>query len=150
MTFPAALPNNCFFFGFGNTSGSSGSSYIFCQPKQGRIAITPSNYSAEQNSYPNPSGNWSGLTNLHVTAVFNPPQGRLALYTNGVLVAQNIAVSTPLSAVNNVFSYIGRSLYSGDSYFNFNLDEFRIYSGALSSSDIATTHALGPDQVLSF
>jgi hypothetical protein len=148
VTFPTALPNNCFFFGFGNISGNSGSSYIFCQPKSGRIAITPTNYSAEQNTAPNPSGNWSSKTNLHVTAVFNPAQGQLALYTSGTLVAQSTSVTTPLSAINNLFSYIGRSFYSGDPYIDCNLNEFRIYNGAFNASDIAATQSLGPDQVI--
>jgi len=148
VTFPTTLPNNCFFFGFGNVSGTSGSSYIFCQPKSGRIAITPTNYSAEQNTSPNPSGNWSSQANLHVTAVFNPPRGQMALYVNGVLKAQSSSVTTQLSAINNMFSYIGRSFYSGDPYIDFNLDEFRIYNGAFSASDIAATQSLGPDQVI--
>jgi len=148
VTFPATLPTNCFFFGFGNISGTSGSSYIFCQPKSGRLAITPTNYSAEQNTAPNPSGNWSNQTNLHVTAVFDPAQAQMALYVNGVLKAQSTSVTTPLSAINNLFSYIGRSFYSGDPYFDFNLDEFRIYNGAFRSSDIAATQSLGPDQVI--
>ena len=148
-TFPNALPANCFLFGFGNISGNTGYNYIFCQPSQGRIAITATNWSGEQNTSPNPSGNWSGQTNLHVTAVFNPPQGQLALYTNGVLAAQNTSVTIPISSVSNLFSYIGRSLYGGDSYFDFNLDEFRLYNQALSSSEIAGTHALGPNQLLS-
>ena len=79
-------------------------------------------------------GNWSGLTNLHVTAVFNPPQGRLALYTDGVLAAQNTAVTIPLGSVNDLFSFVGRSLYSGDACFEFKLDEFRIYNQALSAA----------------
>ena len=95
--FPGTLPANCFLFGFGNTSGNSGNNYIFCQPEHGRIAITPSDYSGEQNTSPNPSGDWSGLTNLHVTAVFNPPAGSLALYTNGVLAAVNNSVTVPMS-----------------------------------------------------
>jgi hypothetical protein len=148
VTFPATLPNNCFFFGFGNASGASGSSYIFCQPKSGRIAITPTDHSSEQNTAPNPSGNWSNQTNLHVTAVFNPPQRQMALYVNGVLKAQNTSVTTPLSAIKNLFSYIGRSFYSGDPGIDFNLDEFRIYNGAFSSADVATTQSLGPDQVI--
>lgn len=147
VTFPSQLPNNCFLFGFGNSSGGSGNSYIFCQPKQGRIAITPSNYNGEQDTAPNPSGNWSLMTNLHVTAVFNPPQGSLSLYTNGVLVAQNTSVTIPLSSVNDLFSYIGRSLYN-DPYIDVNLDEFRIYNGALQADDIAASDALGPNQVL--
>jgi hypothetical protein len=148
-SFPGTLPTSCFLFGFGNINGSAGNGYIFCQPRNGRIAITPSNWSGEQTTSPNPSGNWSGLNNLHVTAVFNPPQGRLALYTNGVLAAQNTAVTVPLSSVNELFCFIGRSLYSDDAYFNFNLDEFRIYNQALSTNEIAATDALGANQLLS-
>ena len=142
------LPANCFFFGFGNISGSSGEQYIFCQPKSARIAITPASYASEQISSPNPSGNWSGQTNLHITAVFDPPDGYLALYTNGVLAAINQAVTVPLSSVNDLFNFIGRSLYSADSYFNFSIDEFRIYKSALSADQIADTQMLGPNQTL--
>ncbi len=102
----------------------------------------------EQNTSPNPSANWSNQTNLHVTAVFDPSQGKLALYTNGTLAAQSTSVATPLSAINNMFSYIGRSFYSGDSYIDFNLNEFRIYNGAFTADDIAATQLLGPDQVI--
>jgi len=147
VTFPMTLPNNCFFFGFGNISGTSGSGYIFCQPKSGRLAITPTNPASEQNTSPNPSGNWSNQKNVHVTAVFNPPRGQMALYVNGVLQAQSNSVTTPLNDIKNLFSYIGRSFYSGDPYIDFNLDEFRIYKGAFSASDVATTQSLGPDQV---
>jgi hypothetical protein len=148
VTFPTTLPNNCFFFGFGNIRDTSGAGYIMCQPKAGRLAITPTNYSAEQNTSPNPSGNWSNQTNLHVTAVFNPPRGQMALYVNGVLKSQSSSVTTPLSAINNLFSYIGRSFYSGDPYIDFNLDEFRIYSGAFGPADVAATQSLGPDQLI--
>jgi hypothetical protein len=143
------LPGACFFYGFGNILGSSGEQYIFCQPRNGRIAITATNYSGEQNSAPNPSGNWSGLAALHITSVFNPPAGYLALFTNGVLVAINNSVTVPFASVNDLYSYIGRSLYSGDSYFDVSLDEFRIYNGPLSLNEIAASQALGPDQVLS-
>jgi len=142
------LPGACFFYGLGNTSGTQGIDYIFCQPQNGRIAITDTDYSGEQNSLPRIAGDWSGLTNLHITSVYNPPAGYLALYTNGVLLAVNTGITVPLSSVNAVVNYIGRSLYSGDAYFNFSLDEFRIYRGALSASEIAASQALGPDQVL--
>ncbi len=143
------LPSACFFFGFGNIIGSSGEQYIFAQPLNGRIAITATNYAGEQNTSPNPSGSWAGQTNLHITAVFNPPLGYLALYTNGVLAAINTAVTIPFTSVNNLYSYIGRSLYSGDSYFTVSLDEFRIYNGALSAADIAASQVLGSGALLS-
>jgi alpha-L-arabinofuranosidase len=147
VTFANQLPVNCFFFGFGNTNGSLGTNYIFCAPRAGRIAITGGTYSSEQNAYGN--FDFSFHTNFHMTAVFNPPAGYLALYTNGVLAGINNAVTTPFSSVNDVYSYIGRSLYSADPYPDFSLDEFRIYNGALQTSEITATQVLGPNQMLS-
>ncbi len=146
VTFPDQLPVNCFFFGFGNSIGAAGTNYIFCAPRAGRIAIAGGTYSSEQNAYGN--FDFSFHTNFHLTAVFNPPAGNVALYTNGILAAINSAVTTPLSAVNDVYSFIARSLYSGDPYLDCTLDEFRIYRGALSTSEIAATQVLGPDQLL--
>jgi hypothetical protein len=147
VTFPDQLPVNCFFFGFGTSSGSSGEDYIFCAPQGGRIAITSGNYSSEQNAYGN--FDFSFHTNFHVTAVFDPPAGYVALYTNGVLAGINNAVTIGFTSVNNVYSWIGRSLYSADPYPDFSLDEFRIYNGALQSSQIAATQVLGQNQLLS-
>ena len=145
-TFPNQLPVNCFFFGFGNSLGTSGTNYIFCAPRAGRIAISGGNYSSEQNAYGN--FDFSFHTNFHVTAVFNPPANSVALYTNGVLAGINNSVTTPFTAVNDVYSFVGRSLYSGDPYADFTLDEFRIYNGALSAAEVAATQVLGPNQLL--
>ena len=146
VTFPDQLPVNCFFFGFGNINGSSGENYIFCAPQGGRAAITSGNYSLEQNAY---TGiDFSYHTNFHLTFIFNPPGGYLAIYTNGILSAINNSVTTTFASVDDVYSQIGRSLYSADPYPDFTLDEFRIYNGALSAAEIAVTDALGPDQLL--
>jgi alpha-L-arabinofuranosidase len=150
VTFPDQLPVNCFFYGFGNTDGSgAGEDYIFCAPQSGRIAITGADpgYNGEQNA--GPIGDLSYSTNLHLVAVYNPPAGYLALYTNGVLAVINNTVTVPMSSVNDLLSYIGRSLYNADPYPDLILDEFRIYNGALTSNDITATQTLGPTQVLS-
>jgi alpha-L-arabinofuranosidase len=147
VTFPDEIAVNCFFFGFGNSSGGSGVNYIFCAPRAGRIAITSGTWSGEQNAYGN--FDFSYHTNFHVTAVFNPPAGSVALYTNGVLAGINNAVTVPMSSVNDAYSFIGKSLYSGDPYPDFTLDEFRIYNGALSANEIAATQVLGAGQLLS-
>ena len=84
-----ALPVNCFFWGFGNTDGSgAGEDYVFCAPKAGRVAITGSDpgYTGEQNA--NSGADWSGWTNLHIVAIYNPPANQVVLYTNGVLAAR--------------------------------------------------------------
>lgn len=150
VTFPDQLPANCFFYGFGNTDGSgAGENYIFCAPQAGRIAITAADpgYTGEQNA--SGAGDLSFHTNLHVTAVYNPPAGYVALYTNGVLAAMNNSVTVSMSSVASVLNYIGRSLYSADPYPDMSVDEFRIYNGALQSNEIAATQMLGPGQLLS-
>ncbi len=150
VTFPDQLPVNCFFYGFGNTDGGgSGMDYIFCAPQGGRIAITSADpgYTGEQNA--TGAGDFSYHTNLHVVAVYNPPGGYLALYTNGTLAALNSAVTVPFSSVSSVLNYVGRSLYNGDPYPDLSLDEFRIYNGVLYADEIAATQVLGPNQLLS-
>lgn len=150
VTFPDQLPVNCFFYGFGNTDGSGyGETYIFCAPQGGRIAITAADpgYTGEQNA--GPIGDLSHSTNLHIVAIYDPPAGYLALYTNGALAALNTSVTVPMSSVNDALSYIGRSLYNSDPYPDMVLDEFRLYNGALSTNEIAATQFLGPNQPLS-
>ena len=146
VTFPTQLPVNCFYFGFGNSSGGAGLDYIFCAPRAGRVAITDATYTGEQNA--GGAGDLSFRTNLHLTAVFNPPAGSLTLYTNGVLAGINTGVTVPLSSVDDTLCYLAKSLYNGDPYPDMTLDEFRIYGGALSPNEIAASQALGPDQLL--
>ena len=142
------LPANCYLFSFGNTDGSgNGENYIFCAPQFARITISgidPGN-SAEQNATCN---GWSGQTNLHVVAIYNPAGLSLAIYTNGVLAALNNSVTTSLTAVSNVLSYLGRSLYASDPYTPINVDEFRIWNGVLNSQQIALDAASGPTQII--
>jgi hypothetical protein len=47
-----------------------------------------------------------------------------------------------------VSNYFGRSQYA-DPHLNGELDEVRIHSVALSAAEIAASHALGPNQLLS-
>jgi len=146
VSFPTALPNWCRLFDFGNTSGGDGVNYIFFTPQSGIMRISDSNWSGEEGI---PAvQNFSFQNDLHITAVINPPDNRMALYANGVLVGLNNNITLPLSSVNNVYSYIGRSLYASDPYCDMVLDEFRIYDGALTEYEIAATQSLGPDQTL--
>jgi Glycosyl hydrolase catalytic core/Ricin-type beta-trefoil lectin domain-like len=144
-----ALPVNCFFWGFGNTDSSgSGEDYIFCAPKAGRVAITGADpgYTGEQNA--NSGMDWSGQSNLHIVAIYNPPAKQLVLYTNGALAAINTNVTTSISSVNDVYSYIGRSLYSVDPYAPLNVAEFRVWNGALNAQQVALDAASGPAQII--
>ncbi|HMP84871.1 MAG TPA: LamG domain-containing protein, partial [Verrucomicrobiota bacterium] len=84
----------------------------------------------------------------HVAVTLNGNTG--ILYLNGVQVGiTNNMTLRPSSLGNTVNNYLGRSQYAGDAYLNSTFDEFRIYSVALSASEIAAPYALGPSDVLS-
>jgi hypothetical protein len=140
------LPSACFLYGFGDTDTNTGygQSYIFCQPQNGRIAISPINWPGEQGC--GGAGNLSSRT-VHVTSVYNPVAGYVELYTNGVLVSANNAVTVQMSSISNQLNYIARSLYNGDQYFDVALDEFRIWDGALNPLQVAGCDVAGPDTV---
>jgi hypothetical protein len=141
------LPSACFLYGFGNTdSGGAGENYIFCHPQNGRIAIcgVDPGWQGEQGC--GGAGNLSGLT-IHVTSVYNPVAGYCELYTNGVLVSANNGVTVPMSLIATQLNYIARSLYTGDSYMDVNLNEFRIWNGALNGLQVAGCDLAGPDTV---
>ena len=131
--------------------GNNTTTYMFLTPQNGstskvRFAITTSGGGGEQQI--------NGLSALsagawyHVAVTLSGNTG--ILYVNGAAVGTNSAMTlTPSSLGNTANNYIGRSQYSADPYLNDVIDEFRIYSVALSASEIAATDALGPNQVLS-
>lgn len=60
------------------------------------------------------------------------------LYVDGVAVGTNSSMSlNPSSLGSTTQNYIGKSQFA-DPYFNGMVDEFRIYNGALSASEVAT------------
>jgi hypothetical protein len=148
-TFASNLPWPSWFFGFGSTdAGGAGGNYLFCSEGGGRFAISgvDPGYLGETNAYT--SFSWSGKT-LHLACVLDPANGFIKVYTNGTLAGAGTLGTYSLAVVSNQHSYINRSLYSGDPYVNLSINEFRIYSRALSAAEIAATDALGPDQLLS-
>jgi hypothetical protein len=78
-----------------------------------------------------PSSAWH-----HVAVVLAKPY--LNYYIDGVLAAQltNMSLSPKdLGPTSN--NWIGRSAYTSDPYLSAEVDEFRLYSGVLSASDVA-------------
>jgi hypothetical protein len=89
-----------------------------------------------------------GSTNIHITSVFNPPAGYLALYLNGVLAGEDASVTIPMSGVQAVRNIVGADNWP-DPGMQGAISEFRIYNGALQADEIAATQVLGPNQLLS-
>jgi hypothetical protein len=150
-------------FTFGDMDATSGLGhhYISCQPRTAvataQIGIADANpgYAHEQDSWFAPI--LDGMTNLHIVAVYHPLVGYLSFYTNGTLAAINSSITIPLAnalSTGAPLNFIGRSLYTGfaltvpDPYLVALVDEFRIYSGALTPGQIKANAALGPNQLV--
>jgi hypothetical protein len=148
-TFPDQMPVNPMLFAFGNTDAvGDGYNYIFCAPQGGRIAISGVDPGFDGEQGCGGAGDLSFHTNIHLTAVFDPPAGAEYWYTNGVLVSSNMAITIPMSYVDDVTNFICHSIYTADPHEDLNMIEFRIYNGALSAADVAAEQALGPSQLL--
>lgn len=124
--------------------GSDSNKYIFINAQSGsgnvRGAITTSTYTGEQgvDSSPSfPQGVWK-----HFALVISGDTKQEILYLDGVQAAVNNNITlTPsqiYDAAKDFSGYIGKSLYSGDPYFNGTVDDFRIYNRALTSTEIQT------------
>lgn len=122
--------------------GSNSSRYLFMSPNYQssalRAAITTGSWSTEQavSSSALPAGSWQ-----HVAVTINSATRTAVLYVNGSPVATNTSVTLKASdlydAAASSSGYIGKSLYSSDPYLGAAVDDFRIYSKALSADDVA-------------
>jgi hypothetical protein len=119
--------------------GTGQSVYMFLTPRNGqnnvaRFAITVGGGGGEQKidgTAALPTGVWT-----HVAVALSGSTG--VLYVNGMPVGTNSAMTLkPSSLGNTTLNYIGKSQYN-DPYLNGQVDEFRIYSRALNSAEVAT------------
>nr|WP_233566685.1 DUF5695 domain-containing protein [Cohnella endophytica] len=119
--------------------GTGTSNYMFLAPRAGgsglRFAITTSGNGSEQqlNAPVLTTGSWT-----HVAVTLTGSTGRL--YVNGALVATNTSMTLkPSSLGNTTLNYIGKSQF-GDPYLNGAIDDFTIYSRALSATEITSLY----------
>jgi hypothetical protein len=87
---------------------------------------------------------------VHVAVVYDPPTGRAAIYQDGELLVEDDVdqARMPLSQLDDVNCFLGRSNYSADDSFDGALDEVRIYDHALTADEISLSFARGPDAPL--
>ena len=85
------------------------------------------------------------LGNLHLVLVYDPSSDMLSVYTNGVLMAANAAATIPLSAIQDAHCYLGKSSYASDANGVANVDEFRIYNGAMAAAQVQADYGAGPN-----
>ena len=125
-----------FDFGTGTTN------YMFLTPQytatapnaaKPRFAIRTSAAAEQQltSSAAIPANTWT-----HIAVTLTGSTGRM--YLNGTLVATNAGMSlNPASLGNTTLKYFGRSQFAADPYLDGSLDDFHIFSRALSAAEIA-------------
>ncbi|WP_238453659.1 family 43 glycosylhydrolase [Micromonospora sp. ATA51] len=124
-----------FIWGMGNSTNGSGNGYLFTTGNSYRTAIASGNWTTEQNTDAARDlsrGGWHTLT-------YTLSGGVARLYDNGVEVAKNSAVTTKpgdLGGGITTANYLGRSLYSGDRYFNGAMRSFTLWNRGLSAKEV--------------
>ncbi len=119
--------------------GSGETINMFLTPRRGtadsmRFAITIGGSGAEQMATA-PAVLASGWH--HVAVTIDADNDTIRLYLDGVVVAENTAATlTPSDLGETTQNWLGRSQYVADGYLDGALDDFRIYSRALSGADI--------------
>jgi fibronectin type 3 domain-containing protein len=119
--------------------GSGTTNYMFLTPQYSsssagklRFAIRTSSAGEQQLSS---STAMTANTWNHIAVTLSG--GTAKLYLNGNVVATNTGMTlTPSSLGTTSLNYLGRSQFAADPYFNGAIDDFRIYSRALSASEI--------------
>ncbi|MGA2243950.1 MAG: LamG-like jellyroll fold domain-containing protein [Verrucomicrobiota bacterium] len=143
--------NNVYAFNFGNVNAGvdEGHALLGYTPHNAggqEMYISPADFEFAQTL--TAPGNLDGES-VHVVCVFDPPNQTMSIYTNGMLEASG-PETVGLANINDVYSYIGASLNfgAGDPYLVANIDELRIFNGALSPITIAQSQDQGPGVVL--
>jgi len=100
---------------------------------------------------------WGNNVQTHFVVLHDGTDGSAKLYRDGVLVGSSSGLNLSLSSVNDIYAFLGRSIYSEpislpggyfDPYLQGSFNEFRIYRGLLTEAEIQQNFALGPDQLI--
>ncbi len=84
---------------------------------------------------------------VHFVITWVESTGRIAIYENGVFKTSFIT-DDPMSDLNDVNVWLGRSNWTGDANMQGQFDEFRIYNRIVSTNEIAVNGLIGPDNSL--
>ena len=136
-------------FDFGDSANGDGRGYMFLTPSAGvpgnraRFALregTESEITPLESELPLPVG-----TLTHFAVVYDPINGTRRLYINGKKIATALAF-LPLTVIEDVHVWLGKSQFR-DPYFNGSFEEFRIYDGPLSDSEVLAHFTAGPNSI---
>jgi len=136
----------------GNNSGGpgaqgTGQTYLVLTPMAGgtlehagAVKTNPSGSSFKVYSGQTPSP--TGLT--HLAWTYDSMGDTMSIYVDGVL-GGTVSVADNLTDIVEENNWLGRSQFVNDPYFNGTISEFRIYAGALTAPQVASSFSAGPD-----
>ncbi|PKS12313.1 hypothetical protein jhhlp_001613 [Lomentospora prolificans] len=136
----AEQSGNYFIFGLGVTSNTDGNGYVFATGNPYRAAISSGNWEREAESRTNadlPRDKW-----VTVTYAVDSNSRTAALYLDGERVA-GLTNNNPLISPGTIGggstpnNYLGRSLYTADSFLAGSVRDFRIYNRALTEAEVS-------------
>jgi hypothetical protein len=131
----------------GEDGTGNGEDYLFYTPKTAQgfgrfIANFPATGDTTTVSTP---GSTPVGQEFHVAITYSFTGNTTRVYTNGTLVATGPA-SKPLSAlVNDVNNWLGKSQFPADAFFAGSYNEFRLYKGALTPTQVSASYTAGPN-----
>ena len=132
-------------FAFGNTNSGNGVNNISCVPCAGGGGFD--NWGLTENlpngRTPGWAHGWHNVT-IHITSVLDPATGTISVYRDGVLEVAEYDATSPMSGIATNYAFLGRSLFDADPYLPASIDEFRIYNGALTPTQVALNQLGGP------
>lgn len=86
---------------------------------------------------------------FHLVVAYNHTQRNTQIWIDGLKVAETAVLpDRPLSSLDDVNNWLGRSQWGGDAFATANFNEFRIYEGVLSPIQIAVNTATGADEII--
>jgi Concanavalin A-like lectin/glucanases superfamily len=118
----------------------TGNKYLFLSARKLRACYTNATPSAEIFS---DSSTDLSSTPAQVAVVVNGTAQTLQLFLDGNGTGSAVALSQPLSGINDVNNWLGRSQFAADEYFAGKISEFRIYNAALTGPQLKTSKAMG-------
>lgn len=134
---------NRWIFGFGAVATPETNKYFFATPRHSSGNVTVAGIS--ENGYPTEalvkgtSRLTAGAWKL-VTIVFSETTNTVTYYVDGTQVATGSAGGKKLTNLINPaasFSgFIGKSIFTGDPYYKGKVSDFRVYKGALTTSEV--------------
>lgn len=142
-TTPERLAGAQFLWNIGG-SGNAATGQFFVQPVDPRVSISRTNYSAEQTAL-SPTklvaDRWQSIA-ATIARNLGTTTSTLRFYVDGVLRAEKTDSTTNLDDLTtHTMNYLGRSAYSGDGLYEGKVTTARIYTSALTATELATLAA---------